>query len=87
MTCAILPFVKRYIDHDDPRLTAHHEPMALATKAVIDCARTAGEMQQAIAHHKPQDEVQNLRDIARAQFEAYLDLMAEAGHHAGRLKP
>ena len=44
-------------------------------------------MQQAIANQQPQSEVQRYRELARAQFEAYLDLMAEAGHHAGQIKP
>ena len=87
MTCAILPSVKRYVDHDDPRLTAHQEPMALALDAIIGCAHTAGEMQQAIANHEPQEEVLRHREIAKAKFEAYLDLMAEIAHHAGKLKP
>lgn len=87
MTCATVSPVKRYIDHDDPRLTAHQEPMALALEAIIGCAHTAGEMQQAIANHEPQAEVLRHRDIARAKFEGYLDLMAEIAHHAGKLKP
>lgn len=75
------------IAHDDPRLTAHRMPMALATEAILDCATTAGQMQEAVANRQPQSEIQRHRDIARAKFEAYLDLMAEAGHHAGQIKP
>ncbi len=75
------------IAHDDPRLKAHRMPMELATETILDCASMAGQMQQAIANQQPQSEVQRYRDLARAQFEAYLDLMAEAAHHAGKLKP
>ncbi|RIJ65179.1 hypothetical protein D1604_12740 [Brevundimonas sp. LPMIX5] len=87
MTCATVQIVTRRIDADDPRLTAHRMPMALATETIMDCASTAGQMHQAIAHGQPQSEVQHYRDLAKAQFESYLDLMAEAAHHAGQLRP
>ena len=87
MTCATVQIVTRRIAHDDPRLNAHKMPMAMATETIMDCASTAGQMQQAIAHGQPQSEVQRYRDLAKAQFESYLDLMAEAAHHAGRLRP
>jgi len=75
------------IAHDDPRLNAHRMPMELATETILDCATTAGQMQEAVANQQPQCEIQRYRDLARAQFETYLDLMAEAGHHAGQIKP
>lgn len=87
MTCATLTLMTKRIAHDDPRLNAHRMPMEMATETILDCASTAGQMQQAIANQQPQSEVQRYRDLARAQFEAYLDLMAEAAHHAGKLKP
>ena len=83
MTCATVQIVTRRIAHDDPRLNAHKMPMAMATETIMDCASTAGQMQQAIAHGQPQSEVQRYRDLAKAQFESYLDLMAEAAHPQG----
>lgn len=87
MTCATLKNMNRRIDEDDPRLTKHRMPMALATETIMDCASTAGQMQMAIANGQPQSEIQRHRDLAKAQFEAYLDLMAEAAHYAGQLRP
>lgn len=86
-TCATLPAMTKRIAHDDPRLNAHRMPMELATETILDCASTAGQMQEAVANRQPQSEIQRYRDLARAKFEAYLDLMAEAGHHAGQIKP
>lgn len=87
MTYATLTVMTKRIDHDDPRLNAHRMPMELATETILDCASTAGQMQEAVANQQPQSEIQRYRDLARAKFEAYLDLMAEAGHHAGQIKP
>lgn len=87
MTCATVPAVTRRIDHDDPSLTAHKMPMALADEAFSDMMDSTEAMMLAVARHEGQAVVQHHRQQAQARFEVYLDLMAEAGHHAGQLKP
>lgn len=84
MTCATVPPVSERPDIDTD---AHRLPMAMATETIMDVVTTAGQMQEAVANQQPASEIQRLRDLASAQFEAYLDLMAEAGHLAGKLKP
>lgn len=86
MTCATLASVSRRID-PDKRLPAHRMPMALANEAFLDVINTADQMQKAIYNGKPEAEAERLREIARAQFEAYLDLMAQAAVHVRALKP
>lgn len=87
MTCATVPAVTRHIDDDDPRLTAHREPMDLADAAFSAMLDSAEAMMLAVAKQEGQTVVLHHREQAQARFEAYLDLMAEAGHHAGQLKP
>ena len=87
LTCATVPAVTRRIDNDDPRLTAHREPMDLADAAFSAMLDSAEAMMMAVAKHDGQTVVLHHREQAQAKFEAYLDLMAEAGHHAGQLKP
>lgn len=87
MTCATVPPVTRRIDHDDPRLTAHREPMDLADAAFSAMLDSAEAMMMAVAKREGQHVILHHREQAQAKFEAYLDLMAEAGHHAGQLKP
>lgn len=87
MTCATVPLVTRRIDADDPRLKAHRTPMALAHEAFDDMIDSAEAMMMAVAHGEPKDVILGHREKAQAQFESYLDLMAEAGHHAGQLRP
>lgn len=86
VTCATVPAVSR-IDDDDPRLTAHRAPMELAHEAFSSVIDSAEAMMLSVAHQQPQAVVLHHRQQAQAKFEAYLDLMAEAGHHAGQLKP
>ncbi len=87
MTCATVQVVTRRIDADDPRLIAHKTPMALAHEAFDDMLDSAEAMLIAAATREPQEVVQRHRLTAQAQFETYLDLMAEAGHQAGQLRP
>lgn len=87
MTCATFPAVTRRIDPDDPRLTAHREPMDLADAAFSAMLDSAEAMMLSVAKHEGQAVILHHRQQAQAKFEAYLDLMAEAGHHAGQLKP
>lgn len=87
LTCATVPAVTRRLDHDDPRLTAHLAPMALADEAFSAMLDSAEAMMLAVAKHEGQAVVLHHRQQAQAKFESYLDLMAEAGHHTGQLKP
>ncbi len=73
--------------HEDERDAAHRIPGALATATIIDVVTTADLMQQAIYEGHPREEVERLREVARAQFEAYLDLMAQAATHVRALRP
>lgn len=86
-TCATVAAVTRRIDHDDPRLTAHLGPMELADATFSGMLDSAEAMMLAVAKREGQAVIQHHREQAQAKFEAYLDLMAEAGHHAGQLKP
>lgn len=87
MTCATVQIVTRRIDADDPRLTAHRMPMALATETLQDIISSADALQQAILVDAPIERQQKIREVAMAQAESYLDLMAEAARHARALKP
>lgn len=87
MTCATFPAVTRRIDDDDPRLTAFRAPMELANDAFSSMIDSAEAMMMAVAHEAGQAVIQHHRQQAQAKFESYLDLMAEAGHHVGQLKP
>lgn len=86
MLCATLASVSRPTD-PDKRQPAHRMPMALANEAFLDVINTADQMQKAIYNGKPEAEAEHLREVARAQFEAYLDLMAQAAVHVRALKP
>jgi 2-oxoglutarate dehydrogenase complex dehydrogenase (E1) component-like enzyme len=86
MACAIVPPVTRRIDHDDPRLTAPDMAARMATETLMDVVTSADLLQKAIINDNPVEQ-QKIIEVARAQFEAYLDLMAEAAHHARALKP
>lgn len=72
-------------EHD--RETAHRAPGRMATATIIECVTTADLMQQAIYEGHPQERVEHLREVARAQFEAYLDLMAESAVRVRALNP
>lgn len=75
-------------DHSkDQRETSHRLPGRMATATIIDCVTTADLMQQAVYEGHPQHEVERLREVARAQFEAYLDLMTQAATHVRALRP
>lgn len=87
MTCATFPAVTRRIDHDDPRLTAPDMAARMATETLLDVVTSADLLTKAILNDNPIEQQQKIIEVARAQFEAYLDLMAEAAHHARALKP
>lgn len=87
MTCATVQIVTRRIAHDDPRLNAHKMPLALATETLQDIISSADALQQAILVDAPLERQQKIREVAMAQAESYLDLMAEAARHARALKP
>lgn len=86
LTCATLLPVTRRIDEDDPRITAHRMPMALAHDALLDIISSADLMQKAIYNAQPESEIDRYRETARAQFEAYLDLMAQAATNVRSIK-
>lgn len=86
MTCGTVPAVKPVSD-PDKRLPAHKMPMAMAHDVLLDCVTSADLMQKAIYAAQPESEVERLRETARSQFEAYLDLMGEAATHVRALKP
>ena len=85
--CDIIPPVPKYIDPEDPRVTAHKMPAAMATETLLDIVTTADLLQDAILMDSPIEQQQKLIETARAQFESYLDLMAQAARHARALKP
>lgn len=87
MTCATVPAVTRRLDHDDPRIDAHKMPAAMATETLMDIIASADLLQKAILLDNPIEQQQKIIEMAKSQFEAYLDLMAEAAHHARALKP
>lgn len=84
MTCAIIPSVAR---NTDDRETAHRMPSKMSTEIILDVVTTADLMQKAIYKGEPQSEIERLREVARSQFEAYLDSMAEAATHVRALRP
>lgn len=86
-TCATFVVMSDRIDIEDPRLSAHRMPMAMATETLQDLITSADLMQEAIYNGLPQSEIDRHRDAARAQAEAYIDLMAEAATHVRALKP
>lgn len=86
-SCATLPAMTKRIDIDDPRLSAHRTPMALAGEVIQDFITAADLMQKAIYSARPQTEIDRHRETARALSETYLDLMAEAATHVRALKP
>lgn len=79
--------MNKRIDINDPRLTAHRMPMALAGEVLQDLITAADLMQQAVYLARPQSEIDRHREAARALAESYLDLMAEAATHVRALKP
>lgn len=85
MTCAIIAPVANTPEHD--RETAHRVPGRMATATIIECVTTADLMQQAIYEGHPQERIEHLREVARAQFEAYLDLMAQSAMQVRALNP
>lgn len=87
MTCATVPAVTRRIDKDDPRATAPDMAARMATETLMDIVGSADLLQKSIINNNPIEQQQKIIEVARAQFEAYLDLMAEAAHHARALKP
>ena len=87
MTCATVQIVTRRIAHDDPRLNAHKMPMAMATETLQDIISSADALQKSILGDAPIEQQQKIREVAMAQAESYLDLMAEAARHARALKP
>jgi len=87
LTCATVPAVTRRIDNDDPSLTAPDMAARMATETLLDIVTSADLLTKAIIHDNPIEQQQKIIEVARAQFEAYLDLMAQAAHHARALKP
>lgn len=87
MTCATVSPVKRYIDHDDPRRTAHQMPAAMATETLMDLVASARALEAAIINDQGDEAVIQIRETAMSQAEAYLDLTAQAATHARALKP
>lgn len=87
MTCATVPAVTRRIDNDDPSLAAPDMAARMATETLLDIVTSADLLTKAIIHDNPIEQQQKIIEVARAQFEAYLDLMAQAAHHARALKP
>lgn len=85
MTCAIINPMAR--NPDDDRETAHLMPSKMSTEIILDVVTTADLMQKAIYTGEPREDVERLREVARAQFEAYLDAMAAAATHVRFLKP
>ena len=85
LTCAILTPVAS--DDTDPRFKAHKMPAAMATETLLDVISSADLLQKAILADSPIEQQQKIIETAKAQFEAYLDLMAEAARHARVLKP
>lgn len=83
--CAILPPVSA--KPSDPRFTAHKMPMELANETLGDLITSGDLLQQAIVGDAPLADQQKIREVAMAQAEAYLDLMAEAATHVRALKP
>lgn len=59
----------------------------LAIEALQDIITTADLLQQAIVAEAAPGEIQKLRDTAKSQFEAYLDLKERAAVAALKLKP
>lgn len=87
MTCGTVSAVKRYIDPDDPRVTAHRMPMAMASETLQDLITDGDRLMSAVINDEGQLAQESIRDSARAHLESYLDLMAEAATHARKLKP
>lgn len=71
----------------DKRPAAHKMPMAMAHDVILDIVTTADLMQKAIYTGAPAAEVERIREAGRSQFEAYMDLMAQAATHVRALKP
>jgi hypothetical protein len=84
-TCATVPPVATDPEHE--RETAHRMPSKMATEIILDVVTTADLMQKAIYNDQLQAEIERLREVARAQFEAYLDAMAEAATYVRALRP
>jgi hypothetical protein len=83
MTCAMIQPMRG--ERDD--VPAHKMPAKMSSETLLDLINTAATMQQAIIAGLPESEILRLRDVARAQAEAYLDLMAEAAVHVRSLRP
>ncbi|MNU01486.1 hypothetical protein D3C72_2449080 [compost metagenome] len=62
-------------------------PSAMATETLLDIITSADLLQKAILHDNPVEQQQKIIETAKAQFEAYLDLMAEAARLTRALKP
>lgn len=87
LTCVILPTVANDFTSDDPRFTAHKMPQAMATEALLDIINSADLLQKSIIFDNDIAQQLKIIEVARAQFESYLDLMAEAAHCARAIKP
>lgn len=87
LSCATVSAVTRRIDKDDPRLTAPDMAARMATETLLDIITSADLLTKAILNDNPIEQQQKIIEVARAQFEAYLDLMSQAAHHARTLKP
>ncbi len=79
--------MNRRLDPSDPRLTAHKMPMLMANEALEDLISSGDNLQQAILRDASTAEQQKIREVAMAQAESYLDLMAQAATHVRALKP
>lgn len=75
MTCATVSPVSDRPDIAEP---AHRLPMELATETIHDMIDSADRLMDSILAGEPPEAQQKIREVAQAQFEAYLDLMAQA---------
>ena len=85
MTYGIISSVAN--DSTDPRFTAHKMPSAMATETLLDIISSADLLQKSILYDNPVEQQLKIIETAKAQFEAYLDLMAEAARLARAIKP
>lgn len=80
------PVVDR-IPLDDPRLTAHRLPMALANDAVQDLIQSAHMLHEAVVEGAPQAQQDRIRAAGLEHYRSYVEFMVQAAHHVRALKP
>lgn len=75
-------------DRDAPApVKPHKMAMAMATETLMDIVGSARALEAAIIDDHGVAAQEKIRETARAQFEAYLDLTAQAATHVRALKP